>query len=298
MTDSTDPARPPMIFLCGPPGAGKSCLGSRVCQDLGLEFLDLSHPTPSAGDPVAGMKELQASIAERSAEVVALSWVLSQSSKVLSLARRCGELVLLWAHPLDMQERSEHEQILFTPGSRVKTRNGFGRNGTGCLEFRRLDRACPSSLLLVGVSLDEATQMLKDAIVWLRKAAARSPTEREGLTHWANGLREDYNADPEAAQVLVDAMARYLRHLREEGTSPRILSGVYQDLDAAAILLFMYEPPASKDVLRSIACSPSEFSFEQRFSDSPNLVARFRRNLEKFAGFLEQSGLIPENDSR
>jgi hypothetical protein len=33
---------PPIIFLLGPPGAGKTTLGSRACKELGLEFLDLA----------------------------------------------------------------------------------------------------------------------------------------------------------------------------------------------------------------------------------------------------------------
>lgn len=28
---------PPIIFLLGPPGAGKTTLGSRACKELGLE---------------------------------------------------------------------------------------------------------------------------------------------------------------------------------------------------------------------------------------------------------------------
>ena len=31
--------RPPISFLLGPPGAGKTTLGSRVCKELGLERL-------------------------------------------------------------------------------------------------------------------------------------------------------------------------------------------------------------------------------------------------------------------
>ena len=33
---------PPIIFLLGPPGVGKSTLGSRACKELGLKFLDLA----------------------------------------------------------------------------------------------------------------------------------------------------------------------------------------------------------------------------------------------------------------
>ncbi len=34
----------PMIFLAGPPGAGKSSLGEKACQELDLQFIDLSTP--------------------------------------------------------------------------------------------------------------------------------------------------------------------------------------------------------------------------------------------------------------
>jgi shikimate kinase len=35
--------RLPISFLLGPPGAGKTTLGSRVCKELGLSFLDLAE---------------------------------------------------------------------------------------------------------------------------------------------------------------------------------------------------------------------------------------------------------------
>jgi len=101
-----------MIFLAGPPGSGKTSLGSRVCQDLELRFLDLSAPAPLASDPEAAMKELEAAITDRAADVVALSWSLQQGKKALALARRSGELVLFWAHPLEMQARSGHVSCL------------------------------------------------------------------------------------------------------------------------------------------------------------------------------------------
>ena len=59
---------PPLLFLAGPHGSGKSALGARACAELGLRFLDLSEA------PVAVQHaQLDAVIAERSADVIALS---------------------------------------------------------------------------------------------------------------------------------------------------------------------------------------------------------------------------------
>jgi ATP-dependent Lon protease len=42
------PADTPLVFLVGPPGSGKTTLGSAVCAQLGLRFLDL---TPGGKTP-------------------------------------------------------------------------------------------------------------------------------------------------------------------------------------------------------------------------------------------------------
>jgi broad-specificity NMP kinase len=104
-----------MIFLAGPPGSGKTTLGSKVCEELDLRFLDLSRPASVGGlpDAAAGREVLEATIRERSADVVALSWSLQQDTAVCTLARRSGALLLLWAHPLDMQARSGYSEPLY-----------------------------------------------------------------------------------------------------------------------------------------------------------------------------------------
>jgi len=294
---TTDSAHTPTIFLAGPPGSGKTGLGSRVCQDLELKFLDLSAPAPSAGDLMVGRKELEQVITDRSADVVALSWSLQQDKTALALARRFGELVLLWAHPLDMQSRSGHSEPLFTPVSRLTTKGGFGRHGTGCRQFRRLDRACTDTLLLVDLSLDEAAVELGELVTAIRERVNLSPAEREGLDRWMRKWKEDHDADFEAAKVLVDAIARYTLHLKRKGTSPRTISGVYSDLDAAAMLVFMYDAPKAKSVLDHFSCPPWEFEFRRKFTDSPSPMARYRRSLEGFGRFLRQSGTIQQDEA-
>ena len=54
MTDAAGPIQPldlggQIVFLAGPPGSGKSSLGSRVCQELGLRFVSLPDMAPDLG---------------------------------------------------------------------------------------------------------------------------------------------------------------------------------------------------------------------------------------------------------
>lgn len=289
---------PCRIFLAGPPGSGKTSVGRRACERLGLEFRDLSAPEPWANDVDAARDELQNIITNRSADVVALSWGLQQDTKLLASTRRSGELVLLWAHPLEMQSRSGQTEELFTPVGRLKTHGGFGRNGTGCREFRRLDRASTESVLLVGMTLDEAVTELQEWIHDLRALSVMPPVQREGLDRWVDDWLEDCSASRPAAMKLVDAMARYILHLRAQGKSPRTLSGVYSDLDAAGMLVFMYEAPNARKVLDCFCYPPFTYEYERKFNDSPRLTARYRRNLNDFARYLEETGLISEEDDR
>jgi len=152
----------PMIFLAGPPGAGKSSLGEKVCLELDLRFLDLSSPAVNQQSFLSQKEILTEVINKRSADIIALPWTLQQDKGIRTLVRRFGVLLLLWAHPLDMQARSGHSEPLFTPPPRGKIRGGFGRNGTGCREFRSLDRAADEVLILVGCSFDEAVGDLRD----------------------------------------------------------------------------------------------------------------------------------------
>ncbi len=284
-----------MIFLTGPPGAGKTALGRNVCAELGLKFLDFSHPTNAEAERQA----LEAAIKDRSAAVIALSWSLQQHPAVLALTRRSGVVLLLWAHPLDMQTRSGYLQPLFTPAKKLKTRGGFGRNGTRCREFRHLDRACHETLMLVDAPLEKAAEDLKNYILWIGRMQSEPPAVQEGLITWVKDWQGDFNANRQAAEIIVDAMARYTIHLKSQGVSSRKLSGVYSDLDAAGMLVMMYDAPKGKNakrILRNFYGPPWAFEFKRKFSDSSSAITRYERNLEGFTRFLQQSGLLPKED--
>jgi hypothetical protein len=283
---------PPIIYVLGPPGAGKTTLASRACEELDLEFLDLAAE-PADGDDLERLSRL---VADRAADVIELPWHLQQERKALVLARRTGVSLLLWAHPEDMQARSGHAEPLFTPVPRLTIRGGFGRQGTGCREFRRLDRACGETLLLVDLPLERAAEVVKERIAEIREEHDSSPAEREGLAGWEEDWRQDHDANARVARVIIDAMARYLVHLRTRGASPRTLSGVRSDLNAAGHLVLMYDAPRGKRVLEHFYGPPWELAFKRKFTDRPALVARYRRSLEGFARFLKESGDLPKDD--
>lgn len=282
----------PLIFLAGPPGSGKSSLGKKACQKLELRFVDLSTPNINNQSFLSQKEILTEVINKQSADVIALPWSLQQDKGMQTLARRFGVLLLLWAHPLDMQARSGHSESLFTPSSRIKTKGGFGRNGTGCREFRRLDNAADEVLILVGSSFDEAFGELQDYIVSIREESLESPVIRAGLSGLADDWQQDYDISKNITNIIVDAMARYMLYLRSEGKSPRTLSGVYSDLEAAGMLVIAYDYPTGKkaaEVLNLFSYPPWTIEFKRKFSDSSNAIARYERNLKGFARFLKNS---------
>jgi hypothetical protein len=62
----------PMIFLAGPPGAGKSGLGKKACQELKLRFFDLSTPVINEQSLLSQKEILTEVITKRSADIIAL----------------------------------------------------------------------------------------------------------------------------------------------------------------------------------------------------------------------------------
>lgn len=296
--DMNEPDHIPMIFLAGPPGAGKTALGTKVCTELNLRFLDFSRPNmPQAID--AERQALETTIKDRSADVIALSWNLQQHAAVLTLTRRSGVVLLLWAHPLDMQARSGHSEPLFTPVKNLETQGGFGRTGSRCREFRRLNRACHETLMLGGVPLGEAAAHLQDYILWIGRQHSKPPAVREGLITWVKDWQQDFGANRPAAEIVVDAMAQYTLHLKSQGASPRRLSEVYDDLNSAGMLVMMYDAPKGKNaerILELFAGPPWIFAFERKFTDSSSAIARYERNLEGFGRFLQQSGLLRKEE--
>ena len=161
MSDAACPKQPldlggRIVFLAGPPGSGKTSLGNRVCQELGLRFLSLPETAPVTGR--AAMAEV---IRERSADVVELPWALQLAEGVFREARQAGRLIGLWAHPVDMQTRSGRSEPFITPGRDLQ-RGGYGLRGTRSPEFRRLDRGCEITLMLLRKSFDEALAELRE----------------------------------------------------------------------------------------------------------------------------------------
>jgi hypothetical protein len=290
--------RHPMIFLLGPPGAGKTTLGGRACKELGLRFRDLASAPGTAPAGQDDLKRLSRLVADRAADVIELPWQLQQERKAQVLARRSGVPLLLWAHPEEMQARSGRAEPLFTPVPGLKIRGGFGRTATGCREFRRLHRACGETLLLVDLPLEEAAQVVKARIAEIREEYDASPAEREGLEGWVDDWRQDHNASPRVTRVIVDAMARYLAHLRAGGCSPRTISGVRSALNAAGHLVLMYDAPQGKRILEPFSGPRWESEFKSKFTDSAAQVNRYRRSLEGFASFLKECGDLPKDDEQ
>ena len=286
----------PIIFLAGPPGAGKTTIGSKASRELNLVFHDFSTQSAQSYSLVSEKEKLETIIKGKSADIVALSWRMQQDKGIRKFLRCSGFLLLLWAHPLEMQSRSKHTESLFAPVGRLKTKGGFGRNGTGCREFRNLDRTSNETLMLVDTSFDDAVKYLKEYILSIYKQVSEPPAVREGLIDWVDYWYADYDISHDTSKIVVNAMALYTLHLKSQGASSRALSNIYSDLDAAGMLVMAYDNPKGKNsekILSNFSYPPWIIEFKRKFSDSPRAIKRYEKNLEGFANFLQKSGLLP-----
>jgi hypothetical protein len=281
--------RPPIIFLAGPHGSGKTSIGHKASNELDLIFFDFSANVAQFHCLEAEKQKLKTIIKKQSADVVALSWKMQQDKSFRKLVRGSGFLLLLWAHPLDMQTRSNHSEPLFTAVGRLKTKGGFGRSGTGCREFRSLDRNSTETLMLVNTRFDEAVEHLKDCILTIHKQITEPPAVQEGLMCLVDYWYSNFNISKCTSKIVVDAMARFTLYLKSQGTSPRTLSGVYSDLAAAGMLVMGYDNPRGKNsekILSNFHFPPWTVEFTRKFSSSPKAVKRYEKNLEAFASYI------------
>jgi hypothetical protein len=281
----------PIVFLLGPPNSGKSSLGNVACQAIGLRFLDLSTPAVNQLPLETQKAILTEALEKKDAEVIALPWTLQREVKLHAWLRRSGRLLALWPHPLEMQERSGRLQPMFTPSRRLKDRSGFGRGGTSCLEFRMLDRSVDATLRLVRTPFDEACNALRNSLERMRRKPAEPPIIQVGLSGWVDDWSSDYSISKDVTYLIVDAMARYILHLRAEGKSPRITSEVLHDLQIAGLLLVKYEVPKKTkhfNLAKLFAFPPNTIEFKRTFNDSPSALDRYESNLTGFADFLKK----------
>lgn len=281
----------PIAFLLGPPGSGKSTLGKAACRAIGLRFLDLSTPDVNRLPLESQKAVLIGALEKKDAAVIALPWTLQREVKLHTWLRRSGRLLALWAHPLEMQERSGRSQPLFTSSRRIKDQSGFGRGGTGCLEYRMLDRSVDVTLKLVRTPFDEAVSKLLNRLERMRKKSAEPPINQLGLSDWVEDWSRDYSTNKDTTYLIVDAMARYILHLRAEGKSSRIISEVLNDLQIAGLFLVKYEAPKKTKRFNLSALfdfPPNTIEFKRVFNDSPSALNRYESNLTGFAVFLKK----------
>jgi hypothetical protein len=295
--EDTQNSEIPIVFLLGPPGAGKSTLGSQVCQEMGSVFADLKDKTLSSTGEAsrdAMLEQLTHLIEDRAAQVIEIPYQLQYDREAVALMRRSGELLALWAHPSDMQARSGCSEPLFTPSPALKTRGGFGRRGSRCKEFRRVYRTAGQALMLVDMMLPEAIEALRDCVSDIYDDYKESPADREGINWWVEDWHDYFGTPKQILKVIVGAMARYLAHLRAEGSPSRALGNICSDLNAAGMLVLMYDNPKGKKILEHFSIPPWDLEYKRKFSDSPRQIARYCRSLEGFAKYLRETGELPK----
>jgi hypothetical protein len=137
-----------------------------------------------------------------------------------------------------------------------------------------------------------ASTNLKSLIERLRLPEPEDPAEREGVTNWAENWHNSHGGEASACKLLVGAMVHYTLHLKEKGATPRKMSVVYSDLDAAGMLVMSYHAPKGKKVFEQFQSAPCTFEYQRKFSDSVNAIVRYERTLRDLGQYLRNVGLL------
>jgi hypothetical protein len=263
------------IFLLGPPGVGKTTLGTRACAQLAIPF-----------GPFAGIESAVES-ARALPCVFEVSWDVALAPRMLERLRKAGPTIALWDHPHRMQACASRSYVLHASSALV-TPGSYGRRGTSCIEFRRLDRGCDDVILLDGLTIEEATEELRASIeeTW----ADRSAEELEAWTdHFVRLWRADTTVKKPAAQPLAAAMAEFLLATKRAGASARAMRALESDLHVGGLLYFYDgDRTTAARALASFAAGTAGDStrFARKITDRPAAVARYERALAAFASFL------------
>jgi hypothetical protein len=263
------------IFLLGPPGVGKTTLGTRACSELTVPF----RPYESIESALSWAEVLPC--------VLEVPWEEALEPRMLERLRKAGVTIALWDHPERMQARASRPYTL--RGSTALVRPGtYGRRGTSCVEFRRLDRGCDHVRLIDGLSLDEACEELRSTIedAWTDGSA-------EELEAWTDEFvrlwRADTTVKKPAAQPLAAAMAEFLLASKRAGASARAMRALESDLHVGGLLYFYDgDSTTAARALASFAAGAAGDStrFARKITDRPAAVARYERALAAFASFL------------
>lgn len=260
------------IYLVGPPGSGKSSLGAAACRQLGLTFAE----TPEAG-PLAV------------AAVVTLPWSRMGDSSLRREARKAGILLGLWAHPLQLAQRSSRPYWC-VPSRPMTTDQGYGRTGDGTREHRQLVRHCHTVLDFRKVAEAQAVVELAEVLVDLR--TPRDPLEQRlsDVRDWAMDCAADNGVSSRTVEIAARAVAEWLLEVEAAGASPRKLSGLESDLQAALMLVCMFDRPTPATVLRCFGTPPHTYEFGRKFSGTDAALRRYEAQLGAFGEWLLRRG--------
>ena len=162
-----------------------------------------------------------------------------------------------------------------------------------------LDRSTDATLKLVRTPFDEARNALQGSLERMREKPAEPPIIQVGISDWVDDWSGDYSISTDVTYMIVDAMARYILHLRAQGKSSRIISEVLNDLQIAGLFLVKYETPKKAkrfDLSKLFAFPPNTTDFKRAFIDSDIALDRYQSNLTGFADFLNKRGTEAEQD--